>query len=149
MELWSGDWGFLKLNMIRMEHYERIVYLFLSWVMGVWCRGLKEIRIIGSPAPVVHNYGVASCLSSILHHNRIAKIELRSCHVRHACLHYSSALLRWSSAGTYSGRLPKDLRQPFGVSWRRCAWIVFKSTMVAWCCGELWFQDLNTTRSLI
>ncbi|RLN35887.1 hypothetical protein C2845_PM03G04060 [Panicum miliaceum] len=76
----------LKLKVVRMEHCKRIMHLFLSWVNKA-CRGLKEIRLIGSPAPV-HDHGIASRLSSILHRNRIARIELRSCHVTdmHVCI---------------------------------------------------------------
>ncbi|KAG2636356.1 hypothetical protein PVAP13_2NG446300 [Panicum virgatum] len=78
-----------KLRVFRMEHCEKIMYLFLSWVDKA-CRGLKEIRLIGSPAPV----RIASCLSSILHRNRIAKIEMRSCHVTdmHVCIIARSSL---------------------------------------------------------
>ncbi|CAN6205251.1 unnamed protein product [Urochloa humidicola] len=75
-----------KLKVIRMEHCERIMYLFLSWV-NIVCRGLKEIRLIGCPAHV-HDYGISNRLGSILLRNRITKIELRSFHVKdiHACL---------------------------------------------------------------
>ncbi|CAN6167750.1 unnamed protein product [Urochloa humidicola] len=68
-----------KLKVITMEHCERIMYLFLSWV-SIVCRGLEEIRLIGCPAPV-HDSGISSCLGSILNSNRFTKIELRSCHV--------------------------------------------------------------------
>ncbi|KAG2644766.1 EIN3-binding F-box protein 1-like isoform X1 [Panicum virgatum] len=81
-----------KLRVLRMEHCEKIMYLFLSWVDKA-CRGLKEIRLIGSPAPV-DDHGIAGRLSSILHRNRIAKIEMRSCHVTdmHVCIIARSSL---------------------------------------------------------
>ncbi|CAL5073166.1 unnamed protein product [Urochloa decumbens] len=85
-------WSCPKLKVIRMEHCERIMYLFLSWVDMV-CHGLKEIRLIGCPAPV-RDYSISSRLGNILINNRIAKIELRSFHIRdmHVCLLAQSSM---------------------------------------------------------
>ncbi|XP_062199721.1 uncharacterized protein LOC133902144 [Phragmites australis] len=81
-----------KLKVIRLEHCDSIMDLFLAWV-GMVCRGLKELRLNGLTAPV-HEHGISDCFSSILQLNGITKIELRSCLIKdiHVCIIVQSCL---------------------------------------------------------
>lgn len=67
------------LEVIRLERCESMAQLFLEWIADV-CRGLKELRVIGF-TETAEEHDILYYLSSILYHNRVTNIELRSCQV--------------------------------------------------------------------
>lgn len=75
-----------KLKVIRMEHCERTMHLFLSWV-NIVCHELKELRLAGFAARG-EAYHMERILRGILRKNRITKIELQSYHFTdmHVCM---------------------------------------------------------------